>query len=114
MGGATALHICACKGRDDHLQLLLQQPGIELHHTDADDLTAFQQALWKNQTRIVEIFLSSPHAPSLLRHRDADPNGRVLTYFELARKRSNSRLKEVLQNAVHKEVYQLLTQCFPK
>lgn len=106
--GRTAAIWCCRSGTHRHLNILLDY-GVDLSLVDkADQLTAFSQAVWKDQTKCAIAILDSPMCPSLLRSRQDDANGFVSTYWETARRRKNKTLQDKLLEKMKEEIFNIL------
>lgn len=111
--GRTALIHAAKKGFHNHVRILLQQEDIDVDHRDSQTaLTAFELAVWKNQTKVVEEFINSPRCPSLLRPMEQDRMGRVRSFFETAKKRGNKKMANKLYEAMQHEFSTLIASLF--
>jgi len=113
--GRTALIHAAKKGFAGHVHLLLQDPTIDVNHRDTQTcLTAFELAVWKNNTNVVKEFLASTKCPSLLRPMKSDRMGRVRSFYETAKKRKNTKMKDALYEAMKNEFRAILATLLVK
>jgi len=103
--GRTPAIWCCRQGSADKLEELLRQE-VDLNARDhVDDMSAFSQAVWKDQTKCAIMIMESPLCPCLLRSREPEiASGIVWTYWEVARSRKNIQLQNCLYDHMKNQI----------
>lgn len=106
--GRTPAIWCCRQGAADKLDVLIKQ-GADLTPVDyIDGMSAFAQAVWKDQTKCAIMILESSDCPNLLRSRKPElATGIVRTYWEVARSRKNIQM----QNSLHEHMKNQIVAC---
>lgn len=103
--GRTPAIWCCRQGSSDKLEVILRQE-VDLNARDhVDDMSAFSQAVWKDQTKCAILIMESPLCPCLLRSREPEvASGTVWTYWEVARSRKNIQLQNCLYDHMKNQI----------
>lgn len=109
--GRTPAIWCCRQGASAKLELLLRH-DVDLTKIDKiDQMSAFRQAIWKDQTECAIMIMESPLCPNLLRSREPEMiTGIVRTYWEVARSRKNVEL----QNSIYEHMQKQILACLLK
>jgi len=104
----SALHWAARKGNAIHTEILLAA-GCNAEIRDSDNCTALEQAIWKNQTSVINAYVNESRCSILIR---LFGYGKLqLSAYDLARTRGNKVLMDLLFEATQKELLGLMRAC---
>jgi len=109
--GRTPAIWCCRNGFVKKLTKLLQY-DVDLTVEDrVDHMSAFSQAVWKDNADCALAILKHPSCPSLLRSQTPElATGKVYSYWEVARSRKNSRLQAILFQVMMKQIFAVLIE----